>query len=157
MSVHNSHLLDYPIWTALTTTQQALAEGDARAAYHQLGEQVVDGKKALDAVVLDAVGIQEKDRRRPRRLVALAVLLERVGILAWVHARGEKVLVDKARDPLVRPHLGIQPSTAASHRGGVEVQKYWFLLRFCVLQRAIHILPEIDFHGSSRYVPRHYE
>src|SRR6266568_2027645 len=64
-------------------------EGDARAAYHQLGEQVVDGKKALDAVVLDAVGIQEKDRRRPRRLVALAVLFERVGILAWVHPRGD--------------------------------------------------------------------
>jgi len=33
MSDHNnsSHLLDYPIWTALTTTHQALAEGDARA------------------------------------------------------------------------------------------------------------------------------
>jgi predicted GNAT family acetyltransferase len=33
MSVHNnsSHPLDHPIWTALTTTQQALAEGDARA------------------------------------------------------------------------------------------------------------------------------
>jgi predicted GNAT family acetyltransferase len=33
MSVHNnsSHPLDYPIWTALTTTHQALAEGDARA------------------------------------------------------------------------------------------------------------------------------
>ncbi|WP_213286038.1 GNAT family N-acetyltransferase [Bradyrhizobium sp. sGM-13] len=33
MSVHDSssHPLDYPIWIALTTTQQALAEGDARA------------------------------------------------------------------------------------------------------------------------------
>ena len=33
MSDHNnsSHPLDHPIWTALTTTQQALAEGDARA------------------------------------------------------------------------------------------------------------------------------
>jgi predicted GNAT family acetyltransferase len=33
MSVHNntSHPLDHPIWTALTTTQHALAEGDARA------------------------------------------------------------------------------------------------------------------------------
>lgn len=33
MPVHNnsSHPLDYPIWTALTTTQHALAEGDARA------------------------------------------------------------------------------------------------------------------------------
>jgi predicted GNAT family acetyltransferase len=32
MSVHDSsdHPLDHPIWTALTTTQQALAEGDAR-------------------------------------------------------------------------------------------------------------------------------
>ena len=32
MSVRQaSHPLDHPIWTALTTTQQALAEGDARA------------------------------------------------------------------------------------------------------------------------------
>jgi predicted GNAT family acetyltransferase len=33
MSVHDSssHPLDHPIWTALTTTHQALAEGDARA------------------------------------------------------------------------------------------------------------------------------
>jgi predicted GNAT family acetyltransferase len=33
MSDHNnsSHPLDHPIWTARTTTQQALAEGDARA------------------------------------------------------------------------------------------------------------------------------
>jgi predicted GNAT family acetyltransferase len=33
MFVHDSsdHPLDHPIWTALTTTQQALAEGDARA------------------------------------------------------------------------------------------------------------------------------
>ncbi len=31
MSDSPGHPLDYPIWTALTTTQQALAEGDARA------------------------------------------------------------------------------------------------------------------------------
>ena len=33
MSVHNDsgHPLDHPIWTALTTTQRALAEGDGRA------------------------------------------------------------------------------------------------------------------------------
>jgi len=32
MSIRDAnHPLDYPIWTALTTTQQALAEGDARA------------------------------------------------------------------------------------------------------------------------------
>ena len=32
MSVRDAnHPLDFPIWTALTTTQQALAEGDARA------------------------------------------------------------------------------------------------------------------------------
>ena len=31
MSDSPSHPLDYPIWTALTTTQQALAEGDAHA------------------------------------------------------------------------------------------------------------------------------
>ena len=31
MSATASHPLDHPIWTALTTTQQTLAEGDARA------------------------------------------------------------------------------------------------------------------------------
>ena len=31
VSSNASHPLDYPIWTALTTTQQALAEGDGRA------------------------------------------------------------------------------------------------------------------------------
>jgi len=31
VSHNSSHPLDHPIWTALTTTQQALAEGDARA------------------------------------------------------------------------------------------------------------------------------
>ncbi len=33
MSIHNNsgHPLDHPIWTALTTTQRALAEGDGRA------------------------------------------------------------------------------------------------------------------------------
>ncbi len=31
VSSNASHPLDHPIWTALTTTQQALAEGDARA------------------------------------------------------------------------------------------------------------------------------
>jgi predicted GNAT family acetyltransferase len=31
VSHSSSHPLDHPIWTALTTTQQALAEGDARA------------------------------------------------------------------------------------------------------------------------------
>ncbi|MCK1639387.1 GNAT family N-acetyltransferase [Bradyrhizobium sp. 157] len=31
MSVRPDHPLDYPIWTALTTTQRALAEGDDRA------------------------------------------------------------------------------------------------------------------------------
>ena len=33
MSIHNDsgHPLDHPIWTALTTTQRALAEGDGRA------------------------------------------------------------------------------------------------------------------------------
>ena len=35
MSDHNtsSHPLDYPIWTALTTTHQALAEGGAARRY----------------------------------------------------------------------------------------------------------------------------
>jgi hypothetical protein len=66
-----------------------------------------------------------------------------------MHARGEEIVVHEPRHPLVRPHLGIQPSTAASHWSGAEVQKYRFLLRFRVLEHPLDIAAKVDFHGTS--------
>src|SRR5712691_11384760 len=46
-----------------------LLKGHARTTEHQLGEQVVGRQKAFDAVLLDCLGIEQEDRRGPRRLV----------------------------------------------------------------------------------------
>jgi len=63
-----------------------------------------------------------------------------------MHTGGEEILIDEARDALIRPHLGIQPSTATSHRRSAEVQQHGFPLRLGVLEDLIHIMAEIDFH-----------
>src|SRR5438034_10792450 len=56
------------------------------------------------------------------------------------------MLVHKANDPFIRPHLGIQPSAATSHRGCVEVEKYGFLLRFGFFEDLIDVLAKADWH-----------
>jgi hypothetical protein len=65
-----------------------------------------------------------------------------------VHARGQEVLVHEARHAFIRPHLGIQPSTAASQRGGAEVEEHGFLLGLRVLQHLVNIVPKLDGHGG---------
>jgi len=63
-----------------------------------------------------------------------------------VHAGGKKILVDEANYALIRPHLGIQPSTATSHRRGAEVEENGLALRLCVLEDLIYVVAEIDWH-----------
>src|SRR5213078_1115618 len=118
---------------------------------------MIGGQKTLDPMLLDAVGIEQKNRRRPRRLVTFAVLLECRRIVLHVYAGGNKILIDKAHDALVGPHLGVQPSTATSHRRGAEIEQHGLPLRLGVLEDSIHIVAEIDFHVSFllyRYTPR---
>src|SRR4030081_556600 len=95
---------------------------------------------------LDPICIEQQNRRGPRRLIAFAISLERFASILYVHTAGEKILIDEAHNPLVRPHLGIQPSTATSHRGGAEVQQYGLPLRLGILENLIHVVAEIDFH-----------
>ena len=74
MSVHDrtTHPLDYPIWTALTTTQQALAEGDARAAQGRFSRETWDGAiadiPAFQQLIISRQGgsglLTDDDRRR---------------------------------------------------------------------------------------------
>jgi hypothetical protein len=49
-----------------------------------------------------------------------------------VNASRQEILVDEFDHLLIRPHLGIQPSTATSHRRGAEIEenRLVLLLRF---------------------------
>src|SRR5439155_6330646 len=99
-------------------------------------------------MVFHAVRIEQENRRRPRRFVTLAIALERLRVLFHMHARRNKGLGDEARDAWIRPHLGIQPSTATSHWCGAEVEKYRFLLGFGLFQDLIDVVTKVDRHRS---------
>jgi hypothetical protein len=81
-------------------------------------------------------------------VVLLTVALKRIRIVFDVHARGQKALIHEADDALIRPHLGIQPSTAASHRRGAEVEEDGLVLLLRFLEDGVNIVPEFDFHLS---------
>ena len=100
-------------------------------------------------MLLDPIEIEQENRRSPLGLVAFAVSLERLGVVLHMHTGREKILVDEAHDALIRPHLGVQPSTATSHGRGAEVQQHGLALRLGVLEDLIHIVTEIDFHTES--------
>src|SRR5437867_13210712 len=126
-----------------------LRKSQLRPAQHQLCEQVISGKEAFNAVLLDAVGIEQQNRRGPRRLESLAEPLEGLSFVLHVHAGGKKTLVDVPYHPLIRPHLGIQPSAASSHRCGAEVEQNGLALRLRILEDLIHVVAEIDWHNIS--------
>jgi len=64
-----------------------------------------------------------------------------------VHPGRQEMLVHEPHHAFVRPHLGIQPSTAASHWGGAEVEEDRFLLGLRVLQDLIDVMAKLDWHG----------
>ena len=112
-----------------------------------LGEEIVGRKESFDPVTFDAVGIQEEDGRRPLRAVLRAESLEVCGLLLDMHARGQKVVCYETYDARVWPYLGIQPSTAPSHRGGVEIQKDGTVLDFRGVEGRVNIMPPWNLHG----------
>ena len=98
-------------------------------------------------MLLDPICVELENRRRPWRLEALADALKGLSLVLHVHSCRQEILIDEAHDALIRPHLGIQPSTATSHRGGAEVQECGFLLCLGVLEDLFHIVLEIDLHA----------
>ena len=107
----------------------------------------------LDPVTLVAAAVDDQRRRRPLRVEARTQPLELVGILAHMRAHGRELLLDEVHDSRIRIHLGIQPSTAASHRGGAEVEQHRFAA--APFQRCFEIAFPGDLfiyggHGSSR-------
>src|SRR6266850_7872992 len=126
-----------------------LGKRQLRSSQHQLRQQVIRGKETLNAVLRDAVRIEQQNRRGPRRPEPRAEALEGLSFVLHVYAGGKKVLVDEADDTLIRPHLGIQPSTATSHRRGAEVEENGLALRLCVLEDLIYVVTEIGWHKTS--------
>src|SRR5207245_3783601 len=97
-------------------------------------------------MTLDTLGIELENRGGPRRVVPLAVAFEFRRVVLHVHPGGQEILVHEPHHAFVRPHLGIQPSTAASHWGGAEVEEYRFLLGLRVLQDLIDVMAKLDWH-----------
>ena len=98
------------------------------------------------------------------RVVLLAVALESIGIVFDVYARGKKVFIHEADDALVRPHIGIQPSTATSHGRGAKIEEDGLILFPGFFKDVVDVVPELDFHWilagvsvtsakSARHVP----
>src|SRR6266446_1132737 len=101
-------------------------------------------------MTLDTLGIELENRGGPQRIVPLAVAFEFRRVLLHVHPGGQEMLVHEPHHAFVRPHLGIQPSTAASHWGGAEVEEYRFLLGLRVLQDLINVMAKLDWHWHAR-------
>ena len=111
----------------------------------QLCEKVVNGKETFNPMPFDAVVVEDQDRRRPVHVQALAEAgIETVGI-AHVHATREEFRSDEPHHPLVRVHLGFQPSTARSHRSRGEVDER----PFSVLLRLVECLLRVPPPGDS--------
>ncbi len=124
-----------------------LLERHMRQAERQLREQIIGGKKPLHAMTLDTLGVELENRRGPRRVVPLAVAFEFRRVVLYVHPGRQEMLVHEPHHAFVRPHLGIQPSTAASHWGGAEVEEYRLSLGLRVLQDLINVMAKLDWHG----------
>lgn len=74
-----------------------------------------------------------------------------------MNARGKKVLTYEFDHARVRPHLGIQPSTATSHRRGAEIEEDGLVLLLRFLEDSVYIVIELDFHGETRGDDERYE
>ena len=99
----------------------------------ELTDEVVGRQESLDAMLLFAVRADDQNRRRPLHTVLSAQPLPLVAILADMDAYGNESLGDEVFDATVGIHLGIQPSTTVSHRGGAEVEEHRCALELCVL------------------------
>jgi hypothetical protein len=133
-------VLDHLGEAALGVAEPAFGEGRVTNAKHQLWEKVVRREESLDSMTFLAGAINDKDGWRPLRAIPSAEPFELVRLFAGVYANRDEVLIDEFRDASVGIHLGIQPSTARSHRGGAEIEQHVALLGARVFERLFHIM-----------------
>lgn len=113
-------------------------------AQGKLRDQISGRQKAFDPVSFDTFGIEHQDRRCPLRGVSGAESLEFIGLFPHMNPHGNEVLLDEAGYPLVRVHLGIQPSTTTSHRRGAEVEEQVPLSGSRLLASGLEVALPID-------------
>lgn len=116
----------------------------------ELSKKVFGLEEAFDTVTLGAIRIELEDRGSPVSSESLTEALEVCGVVPDVDSRGKKIFRDESRYAFIRIHLGIQPSTAASHRCRAEIEKHGSLLRPRVFQHLIHIVTPLNFHELAR-------
>ena len=145
-------LLNDVVETLLGLGKPALGERRVSKAQDQLREKIFGRKEALNAVTFLAVGIEDENCRRPVRAETVAELFEGIALFSSVHADWDEVLFDEFRDAGVGIHLGIQPSTTASHRRSAEVQQHVTLLHPRMLQRALEIVFPCDRSTLDRHL-----
>ena len=83
------------------------------------------------------------------RFVLLTESLEICGVVFYMHARGNEIRRDEARDFFIRVDLGIQPGTATSHRGRAEIEQNLSIFFAGVLENLVYVVPPGDFHFLS--------
>lgn len=121
----------------------ALCERDPPEAEMLLRQEILRREKTLETVLLFPFAVENQQRRRPQRPEAL----ERSRLISYVKFAGDKVLVDKPGDSLVRVDLGIQPSTSPSHGSGREVEKGRAALLPGLREHRVGIVIPFDWHA----------
>ena len=127
-------------------------EGGVRPPKVQLGQKVLGRKETLDTMPLLARRIDDEDGWRPLHGVAAADALPLVGLLPHVNAYRDEMFVDELNHPIVGVHLGVQPSTTASHRGGGEVEQDVPALRRGIVDGRFEIVTPRNLLGLSHRV-----
>ncbi len=112
----------------------------------QLGDEIVGGEKALDAMPLNPIGIVDEDGRRPLG----AEPFEGVLLFLDVKTRRDEVLRDQLFDSLFGVDLGIQPSATGSHRCRAEIQQQRLSRLLRLSQRRVRVANPVDCHTNLR-------
>ncbi len=111
----------------------------------QLGEEILDREKALEAMLLFPLGIQDDPRGSPLGPESF----EALRLLFYVDFYRNEILTDESGNAVIGVNLGFQPSTPRSHRSGAEVQEDRPPALFRLRQRGIGIANPVYLHVIS--------
>lgn len=109
-----------------------------------LRQELIRGKKALEAISLDAVRVGDDHRRRPLRAESLKSFRVLLDVVFYRY----EVLVDEVADLRVGVNLGVQPSASPSHRSGAEIEKKGFVLFRRLMKGGIDVFVPGNGHNS---------
>ena len=128
-------------------SEETPAEFRVSQAEPELRQKVVSRQEAFDPVFLVARVVEDQGRRRPPRVEPPAQFLELLRLFLHVNAHGHEVRRDEFSDAGLGVHLGIQPSTPGSKRGGAEVEQHVHVSTAGLGQRLVQIVKPRDWCG----------